>query len=281
MTGIRLKPLRRASDMAWRSVLWRSMKTTSVRGTITSRTIVSPSSKTEWIIARSPDSMTWLASARSTSSRSSASEENGPSLKPRPGVMMLPRTISSCGSGPSTRVKSDDHRGRRAARHAGRGAARPCAGPTPTATNCTTSMTPTDDEDPEPAGRSTIASTTSATSTIAAISQSMPQEQRGVEVARRGPRRSSAAGGRRRRPSSSSSSARTLETTPARRRRWRRSRPDQEQRPRRPPARVGRAHDGALAAGGVAGRRPHALPLASSRACRPNISACSSGSAWS
>ena len=34
------------------------MKTMSVRGTITSRTIVSPSSNTEWIISRSPDSMT-------------------------------------------------------------------------------------------------------------------------------------------------------------------------------------------------------------------------------
>ena len=80
------------------------MNTTSVRGTITSRTSVSPSSKTEWIICRSPDSMTLLASARSTSSRSSASEANGPSLKPRPGVIALPTRISSRGSGPSTFV---------------------------------------------------------------------------------------------------------------------------------------------------------------------------------
>ena len=80
------------------------MNTTSVRGTITSRTRVSPSSKTEWIICRSPDSMTLLASARSTSSRSSASEANGPSLKPRPGVIALPTRISSRGSGPSTLV---------------------------------------------------------------------------------------------------------------------------------------------------------------------------------
>ena len=36
--------------MHWRSVLCRSMKTMSVRGTITSRTMVSPSSNTEWII---------------------------------------------------------------------------------------------------------------------------------------------------------------------------------------------------------------------------------------
>ena len=106
ITGIREKPLRRASDIAWRSVLVRSMKTTSVRGTITSRTMVSPSSKTEWIICRSPDSMTLLASARSTSSRSSASEANGPSLKPRPGVSALPIRISSRGSGPSTVVNA-------------------------------------------------------------------------------------------------------------------------------------------------------------------------------
>ena len=36
------------------------MKTMSVRGTITSRTMVSPSSNTEWIIIRSPASMSWL-----------------------------------------------------------------------------------------------------------------------------------------------------------------------------------------------------------------------------
>ena len=58
ITGIREKPLRRARDSAWRSVLSRSMDTMSVRGTITSRTRVSPSSKTEWIIWRSSASMT-------------------------------------------------------------------------------------------------------------------------------------------------------------------------------------------------------------------------------
>ena len=61
-TGMRLKPLRSASDIAWRSVLCRSMNTTSVRGTMTSRTIVSPSSKTEWIITRSRSSMSWFSS---------------------------------------------------------------------------------------------------------------------------------------------------------------------------------------------------------------------------
>ena len=104
MTGMRQKPERRASDSAWRSVLSRSMKTTSVRGTITSRTIVSPSSKTEWIIARSRSSISWFSSARSTSSRSSASEANGPSRKPLPGVTALPTRISSCGNGPRMRA---------------------------------------------------------------------------------------------------------------------------------------------------------------------------------
>ena len=88
------------------------MKTTSLRGTITSRTEVSPSSKTEWIILRSPDSMTLDASAMSTSSRSSVSVENGPSLKPRPGVSALPTRISSRGSGPRTRVIAAQRAGR-------------------------------------------------------------------------------------------------------------------------------------------------------------------------
>ncbi len=55
---MRENPLRRCSDRAWPSVLSRSMKTISVRGTITSRTIVSPSSKTDRTISRSPGSMT-------------------------------------------------------------------------------------------------------------------------------------------------------------------------------------------------------------------------------
>ena len=80
------------------------MKTMSVRGTITSRTMVLPRSNTEWIIRRSPDSITSLASARSTSSRSSASVANGPSTNPFPGVTALPIRISSRGKGPSTVV---------------------------------------------------------------------------------------------------------------------------------------------------------------------------------
>ena len=57
MTGMREKPLRSASDSAWSRVLSRSMNTMSVRGTMTSRTIVSPSSNTERTISRSPGSI--------------------------------------------------------------------------------------------------------------------------------------------------------------------------------------------------------------------------------
>ena len=60
-------------------VLVRSIQTISVRGTMTSRTRVSPSSKTDAIMSRSPRSTTPRSSARSTRSRSSASVANGPS----------------------------------------------------------------------------------------------------------------------------------------------------------------------------------------------------------
>ena len=77
ITGIREKPLRSARDRAWDAVLPRSTKTMSVRGTITSRTIVSPSSNTEWIISRSPGSMTWRCSSRSTRPRRSSWDSAG------------------------------------------------------------------------------------------------------------------------------------------------------------------------------------------------------------
>ncbi|CAM5254699.1 hypothetical protein SANTM175S_01934 [Streptomyces antimycoticus] len=85
-------------------VLKRSMTTRSVRGTITSRTRVSPSSKTEWTMRRSSSSISDSCSARSTRARSSASEANGPLRKPLPGVSALPRRISSGGMGPMTRA---------------------------------------------------------------------------------------------------------------------------------------------------------------------------------
>ena len=103
ITGMREKPERRNSTSACRSVLSSSIHTISVRGTMTSRAMVSPSAKTEWIIWRSPCSTTPRCSARSTSSRSSTWVANGPSGKPRPGVTALPMRISSDASGLSAR----------------------------------------------------------------------------------------------------------------------------------------------------------------------------------
>ena len=81
-----------------------SIVTMSVRGTITSRTMVSPSSKTEWIILRSTASITSDSLARSTRSRSSFSDANGPCRKPRPGVTTLPTRTSRPATGPSSVV---------------------------------------------------------------------------------------------------------------------------------------------------------------------------------
>ena len=108
-TGIREKPLRSASDSTCRTFLSRSAKTMSVRGTMTSRTIVSPNSNTEWIISRSPGSMTRRSPSRSTSPRRSSSDSAGPSLAPRPGVSALPAASSSRGSGPSAWTVGNEH----------------------------------------------------------------------------------------------------------------------------------------------------------------------------
>ncbi len=172
ITGIREKPERRKSESVWRRFLKCSMKTTSLRGTITSRTVVSPSSKTEWIILRSPDSISADASAMSTISRSSVSVENGPSRKPRPGVIALPTRISSRGNGPSTEVNT------------ARGPAESVAtvsacwrprvrGATPITTNETTSITPIAVSTLTHQEPSTASSICRVTSTIAEISQSM------------------------------------------------------------------------------------------------------------
>ena len=99
---MREKPDLVARCSACRSDLSSSIQTTSVRGTITSRTMVSPRSKTLCSISRSVSSTTPRLPAMSTSSRSSMSEENGPSRKPRPGVMALPIRISSEATGDST-----------------------------------------------------------------------------------------------------------------------------------------------------------------------------------
>src|SRR5215813_13492822 len=103
-TGIREKPLRSARDSTWRTFLSRSAKTMSVRGTMTSRTIVSPSSNTEWIMARSSGSITRRSSSRSTRPRSSSSDSPEPSRPLRPGVSTLAVATSSRGSGPSART---------------------------------------------------------------------------------------------------------------------------------------------------------------------------------
>ncbi len=106
ITGTRLNPLRSASASACRRFLELSTNTTSGRGTITSRAMVSPRENTDWIMLRSPASTTPRSSAMSTSSRSSTSVENGPSRKPRPGVIALPSRISSVDTGPSNRPRS-------------------------------------------------------------------------------------------------------------------------------------------------------------------------------
>ena len=103
--------------------------------------MVSPSSKTEWIIFCSPASISAEASAMSTSSRSSVSVEKGPSRNPLPGVSMLPIRISSRGMGPSTLVTqvsgAADHSATRSLCWRPR-----VRGATPMTTNETTSITP-------------------------------------------------------------------------------------------------------------------------------------------
>ena len=168
---MRLKPDRSASDTACRSVLYSSMKTMSVRGTMTSRTMVLPRSKTEWIIRRSPESITELVSARSTSSRSSASVENGPSTNPLPGVTAFPIMISSLGRGPSTVVSRP--RGPAAASETVSAFCRPrVRGATPQKTNDTTIMTPAATA-PASQVTATWVKTTLATRTIAEISRTV------------------------------------------------------------------------------------------------------------
>jgi hypothetical protein len=141
VTGIREKPERRARVRAWRIVLYRSMTTRSVRGTITSRTSVSPSSKTECTIRRSSSSISDSFSARSTSARSSASEANGPRRKPLPGVSALPMRISSDGIGPMIRASGSSTYAAAVAVFSG--CWRPMVrGETPTATYDTRTITP-------------------------------------------------------------------------------------------------------------------------------------------
>ena len=181
-TGIREKPLRRASDSAWCSVLSRSMNTMSVRGTMTSRTRVSPSSKTEWIIFRSPGSMTRRRSRRSTRPRTSASDASWLSLALLAGVMRLAIAVDSQDSGPSSR---DSGCSTAAAASATRSVyRRPMArGTTPITTYPATIMMAAamrNARQPEPSQCTRAA----ASRTIAAVSRGYPQQQQRVQVAR-------------------------------------------------------------------------------------------------
>ena len=114
----------------------------SVRGTMTSRAMVSLSSNTDWIISRSPCSTTPRCSAMSTSSRNSISDENGPSRNPLPGVMALPSRISSEDSGPKIRPSARTAPALRTATRYGCWRPR-VRGPTPTRTYDTNTMTST------------------------------------------------------------------------------------------------------------------------------------------
>ncbi len=169
-TGMRENPLRSASESACRSDFVCSMKTMSVRGTMTSRTIVSPSSKTECTIRRSSSSMTIDSStARSTRSRSSASDANGPSRKPLPGVTALPMRIRIFGSGP--RIAASGGSTAAATRPMAPTCCRPTVrGETPTMTNDATTITPA--VTPTAAQRlSNSPSVTAVTSAVAISSQ--------------------------------------------------------------------------------------------------------------
>ena len=95
ITGMRECPLRTARVIAWPADLSLSIQIISVRGTITSRAGVSPSSKTDSIILRSSAATTPRCWARSTTSRSSISDANGPLRNPRPGVSALPTTTNN------------------------------------------------------------------------------------------------------------------------------------------------------------------------------------------
>src|SRR5690554_7568846 len=70
-------PTRRSSDLS------ASIVTMSVRGTITSRTTVSPHSKIEWMSSRSSSSST-SSSVASSTIESSRSEEHTSELQSRP-----------------------------------------------------------------------------------------------------------------------------------------------------------------------------------------------------
>ena len=77
-TGIREKPPWRARSTASSTVASLSSVTISMRGIITSRTVVSANSKILWIMSVSSSSSTPSSSPTFTSKRSSSSVTNGP-----------------------------------------------------------------------------------------------------------------------------------------------------------------------------------------------------------
>src|ERR671935_145717 len=91
-TGIREYPCRNTRACTSRSDRSLGIAVTSGRGTITSRTIVSPNSKIEWISSTSSSSICSSSEATSASWRSSRSVMNGPCGSPRPGITTSPRS---------------------------------------------------------------------------------------------------------------------------------------------------------------------------------------------
>ena len=239
--------------------------------------MVSPSSKTEWIIRRSPDSMTADASARSTSSRSSVSVENGPSLKPLPGVIALPSRISSAGMRAEDRGDQRE-RCRPTAARCGRRSGRPTVrGATPIRRTTRRSMTPM------------VVSTLGTRRVVVGVARpgadqhdgadlaQQPQQQRGVEVAGGSSRIIT----RRVRAGAAlclgSSSARAAGEPVERRVGGGEQAGEQDQDGSRAELPDVCGHRQAVTSGGLG----HRAPLSSSSPCSPNITACSSGSAWS
>jgi hypothetical protein len=72
-----------------------SITVMSGRGTMTSRTTVSPKSMIERMSVRSSDSMTSALTATSARASSSSSETTGPAGRPLPGRMRLDSPIST------------------------------------------------------------------------------------------------------------------------------------------------------------------------------------------
>ena len=93
--GSREKPRSMARSIASSIVSSASTATMSGRGSITSRTTVSPNSKIEWMSRRSSRSMTSSSAATSAIVRISSSVTNGPSFRPLPGSTTLAMPMSS------------------------------------------------------------------------------------------------------------------------------------------------------------------------------------------